>query len=39
MTMCSECNALQNGGREHAGLMSKGRRGLSGNPRLAFSDA
>lgn len=37
MTMCSECNALQHGGREHAGLMSKGRRGLYTNARLPTS--
>lgn len=28
MAMCAACCALQQGGREHAGLMSKGRRGL-----------
>jgi len=27
MTMCAACNALQQGGHEHAALMSKGRRG------------
>lgn len=28
MTMCAACSALQQGGQEHAALMSKGRRGL-----------
>lgn len=37
MTMCSECSALQHGGREHAGLMSKGRRGLQTNARVRMS--
>lgn len=28
MAMCAACSALQQGGQEHAALMSKGRRGL-----------
>ena len=37
MTMCSACSALQQGGREHAGLMSKGRRGLQTAARVRLS--
>lgn len=37
MTMCSACSALQAGGLEHAGLMSKGRRGLQSTPRVRMS--
>ncbi len=37
MTMCSACSALQHGGREHAGLMSKGRRGLQTASRVRTS--
>jgi hypothetical protein len=37
MTMCSACNALQHGGREHAALMSKGRRGLQTSARARMS--
>ena len=37
MTMCAACSALQQGGQEHAALMSKGRRGYLAGARARSS--
>lgn len=37
MAMCLACIALQHGGHEHAGLMSKGRRGFQTTTRVRVS--
>jgi hypothetical protein len=37
MTMCAACSALQQGGQEHAALMSKGRRGYLAGSRSRSS--